>query len=456
MPAFFGHEAALTAIETARAVRCRRTTARNVVEATLERIDALNPQLVAFTRVFYERAIARAAAVDADVAAGRDPGPLAGVPFAAKDLFDVASFVTRSGAAITANDPPAARDADAVAAFEARGAILVGITNMDEFAYGFVTENAHFGATRNPHAFDRIAGGSSGGSAAAVGAELVPLALGSDTNGSIRVPAALCGIFGIRPTLGRLSRRGAYPFSNSLDTVGPFARTADDLEAAFAALDDGYVPFPHEISDLRVARLNGYFDAGLTDEARRAVARVAAALDPGPDITLVEAERAREAAFVITSAEAGELHTANLRANADGFDPATRDRLLAGALMPAAWYVRAQRFRSFFHERIEEAFAHADVLVAAATPYSATLVGEKTRTVDGAVVEIRQNLGIFTQPLTLAGIPIVTVPVVESGAMPLGVQLIGRAGSENVLLALAADLERRGVVGARATTQIAT
>jgi len=440
----------VTASETVRAVRDRTTTARAVVEAALARVAEIDGRLLSFTAIFADRALARAARIDADLAAGGEPGPLAGVPFAAKNLFDVAGVVTRAGAKVTAHNPPAARDADAVAALEARGAVLIGVTNMDEFAYGFVTENAHDGTTRNPHALDRIAGGSSGGSAAAVAADLVPLALASDTNGSIRVPAALCGIFGIRPTLGKLSHRGAYPFSNSLDTVGPFARTAEDLRAAYAALDPQYVPYSGKTDGLRVVRLAGYFDAGLTAQARRAVEHVCAGLAVTGDVTLAEAGRAREAAFIITSAEGGELHAARLRTSAGDFDPATRDRLTAGALLPAAWYIRAQRFRSWFHERINETFAHADVLIAPATPFAATLVGQKSFTLGNVEIEIRPNLGVFTQPLTLAGIPIVTVPIVEPDALPLGVQLIGRAGSENMLLALAAELERRGVVGAQA------
>jgi aspartyl-tRNA(Asn)/glutamyl-tRNA(Gln) amidotransferase subunit A len=166
-------------------------------------------------------------------------------------------------------------------------------------------------------------------------------------------------------------------------------------------------------------------------------------------VTLEEAKRAREAAFIITSAESGELHAARLRGNADDFDPATRDRLAAGALLPAAWYIRAQRFRSWFHEHIEEVFAHVDVLVAPATPFPATPIGQQTLTLDGGEFEIRPNLGVFTQPLTLAGVPVVTVPVIAPQTLPLGVQLVGRAGSESLLLALAVELERRGVVGAQ-------
>lgn len=422
-------------------------SAREAVDEALSRIAASDGALNAFTGIFPERAKARASEIDAAFSAGQYPGTLAGVPFAAKDLFDIAGIVTRAGAKVTLTDPPAARDADSVAALEAQGAILVGVTNMDEFAYGFVTENEHTGATHNPHDLTRVAGGSSGGSAAAVGADLVPLALGSDTNGSIRVPAAFCGIFGIRPTQRTLSTRGAYPFCNSLDTIGPFARTATDLEAAYRALA-GRIPESAPIAKPRVARLGGYFATGLQAEANDAVEVVAAALGAHNIVELAGARFAREAAFIITACEAGELHAPRLRTHAADYDVATRDRLLAGALVPARWYIRAQRFRGVFHAEIEALFADWDILLAPATAYPATPIGAKTIVIDGVESDIRPNVGIFTQPITLAGTPVVTVPIVKRGVLPVGVQLIGRAGSEIVLLGLARELEASGKVGA--------
>ena len=438
----------MNACETAAAVRSRGISARAATGAALERIAAADGRLNAFTAVFADRALARADAIDAALAAGHDPGPLAGVPFAAKNLFDVAGVVTRAGAKVTASDPPASGDAAVVVALERAGAVLVGATNMDEFAYGFVTENAHDGATHNPHDLTRIAGGSSGGSAAAVAAGIVPLALASDTNGSIRVPAALCGIFGIRPTYGTISTHGSYPFVNSLDTVGPFARTAADLRAAFDALAPARERAAPPRGPLRYARLGGYFDAELLPEARAGVDAVCAALDVRGVVELAHARQAREAAFLITAAEAGQLHLARLRTNVADYDPATRDRLIAGALMPACWYVRAQRFRSYFHAEMRAAFAACDVLIAPATPYAAPAIGQRTIVIEGVETEVRPNVGVFTQPITLAGVPVVTVPVFGLGALPVGVQLIGRAGSERALLELAQDLERRGVAGA--------
>jgi aspartyl-tRNA(Asn)/glutamyl-tRNA(Gln) amidotransferase subunit A len=442
-------------VTIAGAVRTRATSARNVVAAALARIAVRDARLNAFTTVFTERAMARATAIDAELARGRDPGPLAGVPFAAQNLFDVAGVVTRAGAKVTWSDPPASGDADAVAALERAGAVLVGVTNMDEFADGFVTENAHDGPTHNPHDLTRIAGGSSGGSAAAVAAELVPIALASDTNGSIRVPAALCGIFGIRPTYGTVSTRGAYPFAGSFDTVGPFARTACDLRAAFTALAPDHEPYTGPRTRWRCARLGGFFEEGLLPAARVAVDMVSAALRAVDGVELAGARQARAAAFVITAAEAGRLHAARLRERADDYDPATRDRLIAGALMPPDWHACAQRFGAFFRSHIAEAFASYDVLIAAATPHAATAIGQRSIVVDGEEREIRPNVGVFTQPITLAGVPVVTVPVVRRGSLPVGVQLIGPPGSEGRLLAVAAELERLGVAGAGTVPAVA-
>src|SRR6202044_585848 len=222
-----------TARELASAVRSRQRTATAVVEETLAAIAARNGAINAFTAVAKERALAAAAAVDAAVGAGRDPGPLAGVPFAVKNLYDVAGLPTIAGSPIDRDRAPAAEDAALARRLTAAGAVLVGALNMDEYAFGFSTENTHHGPTRNPHDPARIAGGSSGGSAAAVAAGLVPLTLGSDTNGSIRVPAALCGVFGLRPTIGRLSRVGMRLFAASLDVGAPLARTAGDLALAY-------------------------------------------------------------------------------------------------------------------------------------------------------------------------------------------------------------------------------
>src|SRR5437867_1061792 len=301
-------DAAMTAHTIAAAVRSRRLSAHEITAAALDRIAWRDRKLNCFTLVRRDAALAEAVALDARIAGGEDPGPLAGVPFAAKNLFDVTGVTTVAGARIEAERAPATRDAAAVAALRRAGAILVGATNMDEYAYGFSTENTHYGATRNPHDPARVAGGSSGGSAAAVAAGLVPLALGTDTNGSIRVPAALCGIFGLKPTFGRLSRAGVFPLASSLDHVGPFARSVADLALAFDALQgpDATDPVctdrPAEpcgpelhrgVAGLRLAVAGGHFAALATEGSLDAVSRVAAALGVTTQATLPEAHRPR-------------------------------------------------------------------------------------------------------------------------------------------------------------------
>src|SRR5262245_556521 len=310
-----------------------------------------DPVLNAFTAVTQERAQATAAALDARRARGEELGPLAGVPFAVKNLVDVAGLSTLAGSKINRERPPAARDATLIERLEANGAVFVGALNMGEYAYDFTGENVHYGPSRNPHDVARMTGGSSGGSGGAVAGGLVPIALGSDTNGSIRVPASLCGIFGLKPTYGRLSRARTFPFVASLDHVGPLARDTRDLALAYDAMqghdsDDPVcserrvepaAPLLDRGSDgLRIALAGGYFRAGAFPEAQTALARVAAALGVEAEIELPEAKRARAAAYVITAAEGGTLHLGRLRTRARDFDPAVRDRLIAGVMIPAA------------------------------------------------------------------------------------------------------------------------
>jgi AtzE family amidohydrolase len=342
--------AAASALEIAAAVRGGSARAADVIETVLIGIRTRDRALNAFTAVTAERARQKAAALDADRARGRQLGPLAGVPFAVKNLYDIAGLPTVAGSKINRERPPAARDARLIEPLETAGAVLVGALNMREYAYDFTGENTHDGPSCNPHDLRRMTGGSSGGSAAAVAGGLVPLTLGSDTNGSIRVPASLCGIFGLKPTYGRLSRARTFPFVASLDHVGPFARTVTDLAVAYDAMqgEDSDDPvcaqrpvepvmsrLDEDIDGLRIATAGGYFRKGLSPEARVAVERVAAALGAEREIEIPEAARARAAAYVITAAEGAALHLDRLRARADDFDPAVRDRLIAGAMVPA-------------------------------------------------------------------------------------------------------------------------
>ncbi len=454
-----------SALEIAAAVRARHITARAVTEHTLERITATHASLNAFTTVTAERARIEAMAVDAAIASGRDPGPLAGVPHAVKNLFDLAGVVTLAGSKINRAHSPAKEDATAVERLSRAGAICVGALNMGEYAYDFVTDNAHDGPTRNPRDLTRSAGGSSGGCGAAVAAGLVPLAIGTDTNGSIRVPSSFCGIWGLKPTYGRLSRAGAFPFVDSLDAIGPFARTVADLAAAYDAMqgpdprdpacvarvvEPGVPILDQGLGDLRIAQLGGYFEKNCPPQAHSAVAAVASILGASFSrrVDLPHVNEARSAAFIITAIEAGHLHLDRLRTQAADFDPGIRDRFLAGALMPAGWYVQAQKFRSVYRAEISEVFRHVDVLLAPATPVPATLLGQETMSIEGVEMPVRPNLGLFTQPISFIGLPVIAAPVHSAGPQPIGVQLIAAPWNEAALLRVARILERSGVCSA--------
>lgn len=453
------------AVAIATAVLEGKVSAVDVAKATLKRIEARDHELNCFTAVTAETALVDAERIDKEIAEGKNPGVLAGVPFGVKNLFDISGITTLAGSKINSFNLPATQDATAVARLKKAGAVLVGALNMDEYAYGFVTENAHYGSTRNPHDLKRVAGGSSGGSAAAVSGGLVPLTLGSDTNGSIRVPAALCGVFGWKPTYGRLSRAGVALFSSSLDHIGLFARSVRDIATVFDVLQGEDARDPvctkhppvetrlsishQDIADLRIAVADDFFIKGASSEALAAVTQIAEALGVTEHITIPEAHRARAAAFVITACEGANLHLEQLRSRPQDFDPATRDRFLAGALVPSSWYIQAQRFRRWFRDRVQEVFQTVDVILAPTTPISAPLIGQQTMILDGEEILVRPHLGLFTQPLSFIGLPVLSVPVQNSHSLPLGVQLIAAPYQEVSILRVAAVLEAMEIVSAR-------
>jgi AtzE family amidohydrolase len=386
------------------------------------------------------------------------------VLFAVKNLFDVTGLPTIAGSKINAGHPAATKDATVVRRLRRAGAVLLGTLNMDEYAFGFTTENTHHGATRNPHDPTRVAGGSSGGSAAAVAGGLVPLALGSDTNGSIRVPASLCGVYGLKPTYGRLARAGAALFGISFDHVGPLAASVEDLAAAYDVMQGPDPADPvcagREVEacgprldegsrGLRVAVADGHFATRGEPEVFAAVESVARALGAARRVTIPENDRARAAATIITSSEGASLHMEDLRSRPMDFDPMTRDRFLAGALVPAALYLRAQRFRTWYRERVRKIFADVDVLLAPTTPFPAPRIGQDVITVAGVEVPMRPMLGQYTQPLSFIGLPVISVPVAGTSPLPLGVQLMAAPWNEVALFRIAAALEREGVTAAR-------
>lgn len=459
-----------SALAIAAAVRGGSASAIDVLEATLERVARVDRALNCFTGVYVARARREARSIDEARAAGRTLPALAGVPYAVKNLFDVEGEVTLAGGAINRSNAPARRDATLIDRMRGAGAVLVGALNMDEHAYGFTTENSSFGATRNPHDPMRTAGGSSGGSGAAVAARMVPLSLGSDTNGSIRVPASLCGTFGLKPTYGRLPRSASFPFVHSLDHLGPFANSVADLGACYDALQ-GYdagdpvcaerpaEPVSAQLDHRqpwRVGILDGYFADWAGPAARTAVQYVADALGARERVTWASAAEARAAAFVITGSEGGSLHLGRLTERYREFEPLSRDRLLAGAMLPARWYLAAQKWRAIARAELLALFERFDVLLAPATPVTAPLLGTEWLELNGQRVPARASLGLLTQPVSCVGLPVCCVPVWPHGdpvrALPIGVQIIAAPWREDHCLRVARVLEAGGIVTSRPPT----
>lgn len=461
----------------ASAIAAGELSAREALAVSLARIEITDGGINAFTSLSRARAYAEADAVDLMRARGETLPPLAGVPYAVKNLFDIAGEVTLAGSKVNRGRPPAVEDAVLVQRLRAAGAVLVGGLNMDEYAYGFTTENTHYGPVHNPHDLSRIAGGSSGGSGAAVAAGQVPLALGSDTNGSIRVPASLCGVWGLKPSFGRLSRRGSYPFVHSIDHLGPLADSVEGLALSYDAMQgpDPRDPGCHAqgvqavtaalgrgSEGLRIGVLGGYFDEFAGPAAREAVRLAAETLGAVDSVAWPTPLQARAAAFIVTASEGGSLHLDDLRTRAEDFEPLSVDRFIAGALQPVAWYLRAQRFRRAYLAQVNALFAHWDVLIAPATPVCAPAIGTEWLDINGARHPARPAMGLLTQPISFAGCPVVAAPMwPEAGVqangvrLPMGVQLISAPWREDLALRAAWALQEAGVAHLGATAAVA-
>ncbi|ADU68119.1 AtzE family amidohydrolase [Pantoea sp. At-9b] len=435
-------------------------SARAIAEQTLTAIEQHNPALNAWTEVTGQRMLKEADQLDTQRQRGETLPPLAGIPYAVKNLFDVAGHSTLAGASLFSERPAARDDAWAVSKLRQSGALLSGMLNMDAYAYGFTTENTHYGPTHNPRDLSRVAGGSSGGSAAAVAAGLVHFSLGSDTNGSIRVPASLCGIYGLKPTFGRLSRSGSHPFVASLDHIGPFARSVEDLSLVYDTLQgadpsDAFQAaqpvtaasqtLTQGLEGLRCGVLGGFFSTWCNDDARAALAIAAKALAANDEVTMANAEIARSAAFILTAAEGGNHYLPKLREMPERFEPNSRERLLAGAMLPSAWYVQAQRFRRHFQQQVLPLFEHFDVLIAPATPCSATTIGQETIHINGQDLPTRASMGMLTQPISFLGLPVCTVPLPTTSGLPIGLQLIAAPFKEHLALRAAWALQQQGL-----------
>jgi aspartyl-tRNA(Asn)/glutamyl-tRNA(Gln) amidotransferase subunit A len=444
----------LTIAEAAARLRDGEVSSVDLTRAMLERIERLDPRLNSYLTVTADAALAEAARLDAEARAGRLRGPLHGIPLALKDLFDTAGVRTTAGAKLFADRVPE-RDATVVGRLRQAGMVLLGKLNMHELAFGVTTNNPHFGACRNPWDPDRIPGGSSGGSGAAVAARLCYGSLGSDTGGSIRIPASLCGIAGLKPTYGRVSRAGVIPLSWTLDHVGPITRSVRDAalmlgviaghDPADPASEDRPVPdytagLEDGVRGMRIGLPRRYFFEG-------AEPAVLAAVEAAIDVLRREGAEVHEVAIadmeligsvfqVIILAEAAAYHAGRLRARPRDFGADVRERLEPGLLYPATQYIDAQRARRRIVEGFLAALTDVDVLVTPTLPVTAAPI-------PGPKVETPNPLTRFTFPINVSGLPALSLPCgFDTNGLPIGLQFIGRPFDEATVLRAGRAYER--------------
>jgi aspartyl-tRNA(Asn)/glutamyl-tRNA(Gln) amidotransferase subunit A len=449
--------------DLARMIATKEVSPVEVVRAHLARIDALDGRLHSFITVCADAAVAAARDAEAALVAGRAVGPLHGVPIGLKDLVDTRGVRTTGGSRILRDRVPAA-DATVTTRLTAAGAIVLGKLNMHEFAYGPEGLNEHYGQTLNPWdaAVPRVPGGSSSGSGAAVAAGLVPVALGSDTGGSIRIPASLCGITGLKPTYGRVSRAGVLPLAWSMDHVGPMARSAADCAlvlgamAGFDAADPttSALPVPdytaalgQDVKGLRVGLLKGLFAEelvpdlrGALDAAVRQLRALGAVVD---EVTLPHAVHVAAASLAVVASEALAYHAPFMRTRPQEYQRDVRERLFSGAFVSGVHYLRGQQIRAIVRAEVDAALAERDVLLGPSTPIAAPPLGARDVTVDGARIDVRAGLLKFTRPFNFSGHPSCAVPCGFTGdGLPLGMQIVGRPFDESTVLRVADAWQR--------------
>jgi aspartyl-tRNA(Asn)/glutamyl-tRNA(Gln) amidotransferase subunit A len=444
-------------VEAAAMVRDGAATSVALVEQALAAVEAADGRLGAFVAVFGERALAEAAELDADLAAGRLRGPLHGVPVAVKDLIDVAGAVTGAGSPKLA-DNRATADAEVVARLRRAGAVVLGKTRTHEFAYGVLTPG-----TVNPWATDRIPGGSSGGSAVAVAAGMVPAAVGSDTAGSIRIPAACCGIVGFKPTYGAVPATGVWPLSWSCDHVGPLARGVADAWLAFGVLagqtepaapaamapgtpgQAGPTTARSGVAGLRLGWLVGDLVDGVSDEVAAVMADLRAGLvEAGAVVDEVRLPLgvARAAAAAVVLPELAAAHDRLLtQSGEDGYGPPVLAALRLGPTVLASEYLAGLRYRGRFAAQVEAVLASRDALVLPTLPVTAPLIGQATVEIAGRPASVQAALTALPGPFNCSGSPVVSLPAGLAGGLPVGVSLVGRLGRDQELLEVAGSVE---------------
>jgi aspartyl-tRNA(Asn)/glutamyl-tRNA(Gln) amidotransferase subunit A len=436
-------------VETHAALVARRTTSTALVDLCLERIASLNPRLNAFITITAETARDAAVRADAALDRGEIRGPLHGIPISLKDLIDEAGVVTTAGSRALA-DNVAAADAALVARLRAAGAVLVGKCNMHEFALGTTNEDSGFGAAHHPRDPERSPGGSSGGSAIAVATGMSLASIGSDTGGSIRIPAAACGIVGLKPGFGEIATDGVVPLSPSLDHIGPLAATVADAWIVYTAISgrsgsDAVLPDPVDPRRLRLGALGGYFTTPLEDEVRASIAGATDALRRAgvllSDVDLRSAERVAPTYAAIVLSEAALWHAPILERRAALYTPRVRDRLADGVDVTALDYLRAQQERDVLRLEVEEALAEVDALILPTLPIVTPRLGQQTVRLGDRDEPVRTLMLRLTQLFNLTGHPALSLPCSEtSGGLPVGLQVVAKTTPG--LISVARTIER--------------
>ena len=451
------------------AIRSGELKSTALVEEYRRNIDRHDDFYNAFVHLVDERALQEAAVLDGELEAGRLRGPLHGIPLAVKDNVDTLGADTTAGSRILEGSRPR-EDAPLVARLREAGAVIMGKTNMDEFAYGFTTENRHYGNARNPYDPERVAGGSSGGSALAVALAMSSGAIGTDTNGSIRVPASLCGLTGLRPTYGRVSRRGIVPLAASFDQAGPITHSARDA-ALILSVIAGHDPEDPESRNVetpdypaaleapcpsfRIGVPNEHFFEGAEDAVgsgvRAVLEKLASESQDLVELTLNKASTGRESAALITAVESASAATDEMLKNPELFDVAVLGRLKARLEIPHADYERAKEHAAAVREELLKTFETVDIIVTPTCPLLPIRIGEEPREIDGLTVSPSRYLGHYTSVFGLAHLPAMSVPCGFSpSGLPIGMQLVGAPYQETKLLQLARLIERAtGLVNLR-------
>jgi aspartyl-tRNA(Asn)/glutamyl-tRNA(Gln) amidotransferase subunit A len=434
----------LTIEEFGRQLRERRVTAEEVTEQCLRRIEAENARLNAFILVTADEARRQAREADRELAAGRDRGPLHGVPISIKDIIDVRGVGTTAASRVR-EGYIADRDAPAITHLRQAGAVFIGKTNLHEFAFGTTNEDSAFGPARNPHDVARSPGGSSGGSAASVAAAMALATIGTDTGGSIRIPAAACGIVGLKPTIGEISCEGIVPLSRTLDHAGPLAQTVTDASILYhAMLGDvaATVPAPTPIGGLRLAVPRPYFCDLLDrdvrsrfDEALERLRRAGARID---EIQIHHAPAIAPVYMHISFADAAAYHAATLDAMPDRYTEPVRLRLEMARYVLAEDYVRALAGREVLRREVDAAMAQHDALVLPTLPIPAPPIGANTIDVGGSLQPVRNMMLRLTQLFNVTGHPVMSLPMGQTDAgLPCGMQLVGRRMQTDALVRVA-------------------